>query len=221
MEKQLIRWMQDGYFYVPRILLRRQTEAIPMNEEGMLKLNRDDVLNLIIFMSCVNYKDSVLNCPNGKKIKCCRGEAVRSISTWEKLFERSRGSVMHFFRKVCDLGYLKQVDNGVLKYHFMLVGYKEFIDQKTPSYDKPHKKANDMDETDPLFEAFITRYHEYLQQPKTDKARVMRAWQKLTPKERQLAIDGIEQYAYHQADRRFILHAANYLNNKSFLNEYY
>lgn len=213
--------MQDGYFYIPRFLLRLKAEAMPLNNKDKLELTRDEMLNLIILMSCVNYKDSVLDYSNGKKIKCCRGEAVRSITTWAKLFECSRKSAASFFVKMCHLGYLKRVNNGVLRYHFEVVGYKEFLDQKGTSPEKPQKKINLLDEVDPLFETFMTRYHEYLQQPKTDKARVMREWQILTPKEQQLAVNGIEQYACHQSDQRFIQHAANYLKNKAFLNEYF
>lgn len=213
-----VNWLQDGYISVPRILFRQRTEAVPLTEEKALGLTRDEVLNLIILMSCVNYKDCVLICPNGKKITCCRGEAVRSITTWAKLFECSRGSAEHFFEKMCHLGYLRQVRNGTLRYHFELVGYKEFLDQRMPLSEKPIRVG---DESDPLFDTFMTRYHELLQKPKTDKARVMKAWLQLTPQEQELAIKNIEQYAYHQDDRRFILHAANYLANKAFLNEYF
>lgn len=44
--------------------------------------------------------------------------------------------------------------------------------------------------------------------------------EKLGDKEQQLAIDRIEEYYFHQTNINFLLHAASYLSNKAFLNEY-
>ena len=43
---------------------------------------------------------------------------------------------------------------------------------------------------------------------------------KLSDKEQQLAIDKVEDYYFHQTNINYLLHAASYLSNKAFLNEY-
>ena len=45
-------------------------------------------------------------------------------------------------------------------------------------------------------------------------------WKKLSDKEQQLAIDKVEDYYFHQTNINYLLHAASYLSNKAFLNEY-
>lgn len=44
--------------------------------------------------------------------------------------------------------------------------------------------------------------------------------EKLSDKEQQLAIDKVEDYYFHQTNINYLLHAASYLSNKAFLNEY-
>ena len=67
---------------------------------------------------------------------------------------------------------------------------------------------------------FWNEFHSITQLPKENIAKAQREWKKLSDKEQQLAIDKVEDYYFHQTNINYLLHAASYLSNKAFLNEY-
>ena len=70
------------------------------------------------------------------------------------------------------------------------------------------------------FRLFWNEFHSITQLPKENIAKAQREWKKLSDKEQQLAIDKVEDYYLHQTNINYLLHAASYLSNKAFLNEY-
>ena len=70
------------------------------------------------------------------------------------------------------------------------------------------------------FRLFWNEFHSITQLPKENIAKAQREWKKLSDKEQQLAIDKVEDYYFHQTNINYLLHAASYLSNKAFLNEY-
>ena len=82
------------------------------------------------------------------------------------------------------------------------------------------KKENTQKASNEKFRLFWDDYHNILQLPKENIAKAQRIWKKLSEKEQQLAIDKVEDYYFHQTNINYLLHAASYLSNKAFLNEY-
>ena len=111
----------------------------------------------------------------------------------------------------------RQNKNCLCKRGESLFSYRDEYDKwmGVPDSDKQKKKA-----VNEKFHLFWNEFHSITQLPKENIAKAQREWKKLGDKEQQLAIDRIEEYYFHQTNINFLLHAASYLSNKAFLNEY-
>lgn len=97
--------------------------------------------------------------------------------------------------------------------HIRVVEYDKWVG--APDSGKQKKKA-----VNEKFRLFWNEFHSITQLPKENIAKAQREWKKLSDKEQQLAIDKVEDYYFHQTNINYLLHAASYLSNKAFLNEY-
>ena len=70
------------------------------------------------------------------------------------------------------------------------------------------------------FEEFWDKYHSITGKPKTDKTPAEKKWKRLTKKEKQTAIDKIQDYFYSISDRKFCKKARTYLEDKNFNDEF-
>ena len=91
---------------------------------------------------------------------------------------------------------------------------KQSISHSLPMMVRKKKAVNEK------FRLFWNEFHSITQLPKENIAKAQREWKKLSDKEQQLAIDKVEDYYFHQTNINYLLHAASYLSNKAFLNEY-
>ena len=98
--------------------------------------------------------------------------------------------------------------------HIRVVEYDKWVG--APDSGKQKKKT-----VNEKFRLFWNEFHSITQLPKENIAKAQREWKKLSDKEQQLAIDKVEDYYFHQTNINYLLHAASYLSNKAFLNEYW
>jgi hypothetical protein len=97
--------------------------------------------------------------------------------------------------------------------------HKGLISSLNGAKDKDKDKDVDEDkDTLELFETFWELYHKETKKPKTDKDDAIKKWNKLTKKERQLAIDKVADYAKTNKPD-FLKKARTYLGDKNFNDE--
>lgn len=132
----------------------------------------------------------------------------------EPHFRWSVGKTFRFIHALAILGIIEIVphpNNPSL--HIRVVEYDKWVG--APDSGKQKKKT-----VNEKFRLFWNEFHSITQLPKENIAKAQREWKKLSDKEQQLAIDKVEDYYFHQTNINYLLHAASYLSNKAFLNEY-
>ena len=198
--------LKHGFLIIPKALLQQQIEDRHMQEgeiEALLKI-----------LMKVNYSDTLYNDRQNKNCLRKRGESLFSYRDWSHIFHWSVGKAFRFIHELATLGIIEIIshpNNSSL--HIRVVEYDKWMG--VPDSDKQKKKA-----VNEKFHLFWNEFHSITQLPKENIAKAQREWKKLGDKEQQLAIDRIEEYYFHQTNINFLLHAASYLSNKAFLNEY-
>ena len=159
-----------------------------------------------------NYKGSIYR-KNGVEYLCARGESLFSYMQWSEILGWRRGRTMRFFRKMFDNGRLVRLDDG-LSTHFRIPDYDAWTlraqKKETPAGMPP----------DNGFKEFWEHYHEITRKDKVNSGKARKEWNKLSARERDAALENIENYYCHLNNTLFCLQAVNYLANKAFLNEY-
>jgi hypothetical protein len=123
------------------------------------------------------------------------------------------------------LGILRRFD--LYKHKFDIQDIKEFYEGGSKGLLSPTgngigngkgKEEEGFGETNIQFETFWELYHKETKKPKTDKDAAIKKWEKLTKKERQLAIDKVSDYAKTNKPD-FLKKARTYLGDKNFNDE--
>lgn len=70
------------------------------------------------------------------------------------------------------------------------------------------------------FDTFWDNWHEITGKPKTDRAPAEKKWKRLTNKEKQKALDNIENYFESLNDKKYCKKARTYLEDKNFNDEF-
>jgi len=70
------------------------------------------------------------------------------------------------------------------------------------------------------FELFWNSYHRITEKVKTDKEAAEKYWKKLTPTEKELAINNIQRYADSVSEKQYMKKARTYLSDKNFNDEF-
>lgn len=162
----------------------------------------------------VNYSDTLYSDRQHKDYLCKRGESMFSYRDWSRILRWSVGKTFRFIHALAILGIIEIVphpNNPSL--HIRVVEYDKWVG--APDSGKQKKKT-----VNEKFRLFWDEFHSITQLPKENIAKAQREWKKLSDKEQQLAIDKVEDYYFHQTNINYLLHAASYLSNKAFLNEY-
>ena len=197
--------LKHGFLIIPKSLLQQAMENDHKQE--------DEVIALLVILTKVNYSETRYVGLHSKEYVCQRGESIRSFRDWKRLFHWSTGRTFRFIHQLADAGVLEIIPNKENLLHIRVCEYDKWVgDPNALKFKK--KTANEK------FFAFWDEYHEVTQLNKVNLAKAEREWKKLSEKEQQLAIDNIDEYYYHQTNRKFILQASTYLTNKAFLNEY-
>lgn len=177
-------------------------------------MQEGEIEALLKILMKVNYSDTLYNDRQNKNCLCKRGESLFSYRDWSHIFHWSVGKAFRFIHELATLGIIEIIshpNNSSL--HIRVVEYDKWMG--VPDSEKQKKKA-----INEKFHLFWNEFHSITQLPKENIAKAQREWKKLSDKEQQLAIDRIEEYYFHQTNINFLLHAASYLSNKAFLNEY-
>lgn len=199
-----------GYIIIPKALLTEQFVNRD-NHKGELEA----FLKLLIK---VNYSETKHIDYQNNTIVCKRGESLHSYRSWSHILQWSTGKTYRFIQQLKTKGIIEIIshdDTNAL--HIHIIDYDNWTSLPSLIADSTQRKKKASDEK---FRLFWDDYHNILQLPKENIAKAQRIWKKLSEKEQQLAIDHIEDYYYHQANTKFMLHACSYLSNKAFLNEY-
>jgi len=198
--------MEHGFLIIPKALLQQQIED-PNIEAGEIEA-------LLKILMKVNYSDTLYSDRQHKDYLCKRGESMFSYRDRSRIFRWSVGKTFRFIHALAILGIIEIVphpNNPSL--HIRVVEYDKWVG--APDSGKQKKKT-----VNEKFRLFWNEFHSITQLPKENIAKAQREWKKLSDKEQQLAIDKVEDYYFHQTNINYLLHAASYLSNKAFLNEY-
>lgn len=199
--------IEKGYVIVPREALNRlfekHREAIGY-EEAYLRV-----------LTNVNYKSETCLW-NGKTLVCKRGEAIYTYAQWAELLGWTRSRTIYFFRRMFNEKLIIHV-KSVCPMHICLNNLESSESgEATSATELARKRSNENG-----FSEFWEKYHLWTQTDKVNKERARHVWRKLTPEERKLAFDSIEEFSYHHPETRFCPQAARYLADKSFNDEYF
>ena len=195
---------QQGYFKIPRTLLKQQTGSGQLENMGAF----------FQVLSHANYSETTYNI-HGLTIFCQRGESLISNLHWSILFGWTRYKTARFFKRLEREGIIEILPHPEKTFHIRIINYDLWTGSAQPA-DSSQKE----EESSKAFHTFWDNYHQIMRKPKVNVARARHEWEKLTKEEWQLAIDRIEVGYYHTNDTRFIAHASTYLKDKAFLNEY-
>ncbi len=196
-----------GYVVVPRETLNRLFEKhreATGYEEAYLRV----LIN-------VNYKSETYHW-NGQTLVCNRGEAIYTYAQWAELLGWTRSRTIYFFRRMFDEKLIKHV-KSVCPMHICLSDFENSESSEVAAANgTTGKRPNETG-----FPDFWEKYHLWTQTDKVNKERARHIWYKLSPEERKLAFDNIEEFSYHHPETRFCPQAARYLADKSFNDEYF
>lgn len=204
MIESLEEMFKKGYILVPKILFEEHIRV--------MKGASDTFDAFLLVLTHVNY--STTQCRiNGRTFECKRGECMMSQLHWAEIFRWSRSRTRYFFDLMYTKGIIERIPNPYTT-HFRIPGYETLTGHQRPSTSKQAEKAKE------AFDIFWEKFHEITQKPKRNIGLARREWNKLTLKERELSVKGIDEYYDNLKDIKYCLQAATYLSNKAFLNEY-
>lgn len=197
--------LKDGYVLIPRVLIN-----------GMRKLNRenrecDDLSAFIILMSKVNFADNHFEF-RGERLLCQMGESLLAMRQWANLFHWSAGRTRRFFERMQRKGLIEVTATGKGLNRIRVVEYRLIAGSNS---DRRIRRRMKRDEG---CEEFIELYHQIAAKPKQELPAIRREWGYLSKADRLLAVEGIADFC-NGKNPRFIKSAANYLRDRSFLNE--
>lgn len=195
---------QQGYFKIPRTLLKQQVESGQLEDMGAF----------LQLLAHANYSETTYTI-HGADIACQRGESLISNQHWSLLFGWTRYKTTRFFKRLKREGIIEILPHPDKIFHIRIINYDLWTGSNSAAV-----IAQKKEDSSKAFNIFWDNYHQIMQKPKVNIARARHEWEKLTKEECQLAIDRIEDVYYHTNDTRFISLASTYLKDKAFLNEY-
>lgn len=163
----------------------------------------------------VNYKSETCQW-NGQTLVCKRGEAIYTYAQWAELLGWTRSRTIYFFRRMFNEKLIRHVES-VCPMHICLNDLEGGESGEAASVNESAGKRPGENG----FSEFWEKYHLWTQTDKVNKERARHIWRKLSPEERKLAFDNIEEFSYHHPETRFCPQAARYLADKSFNDEYF
>lgn len=203
METSTTEMLKKGYLLFPKALFEEQMKTTK-NATGNFEA-------FILVLTHINYS-TVTCCVNSHTFECRRGESVMSITHWAELFGWKLGRTRRFFNKMYEKGIIERVVNPYVT-HIRIPDYDLLVGQR--------RREAIRDETgDTTFKVFWEKYHEVTQMHKVNIGRAKREWKKLSPHERSLSIQQIDEYYDHLTNTKYCMQASTYLSDKAFLNEY-
>lgn len=198
--------LRKGYFLFPKALFEEQMRA------KKVRRAEDFFEAFVLVLEHVNYS-TVQCCAKGHTFDCLRGESVLTFAHWAEIFGWNRNRTRYFFNRMFDLGLIEKLVNPYTT-HIRIPDYELLTGNSRPLA-KRQKDAPGED-----FDAFWQKYHEITEKPKINIGRARREWKKLSPQEKHLALQNIDEYFDHLSHTKYCKQAASYLADKSFKDEY-
>ena len=165
-----------------------------------------------------NFRNVVVGY-NGVEIPCSRGESVISYMGWADILGWKRGHTRRFFERCIADGLIQQVKDSCPS-HIRIPNYDAWTGK--PAKEKKILTAKDA-ANKPLEESlqqFIERYSEVTHLLAETKDRLRSLWKKLSTRERENALERIEDYYYSLNNTKYCYQAARYLEYKIFNNNF-
>lgn len=186
-----------GYLLVPRKLLNRIVfyQKTEMSEDQ----------SFLCMLLLVNFKDT--ETPAGT---CRRGESLMRISEWSERFHWPVWKTRNYFKKLERLGEIS-IDRERYPHTIRITHYEELCANRKARSGKAPASLNDEQ-----FDEFWETYHQITRQVPQEREAARREWNRMSMKDRVLAINMIGEYFMSQRDIRHVRKAANYLKNASY-----
>ena len=198
--------LKKGYLLFPKALFEEQMKA------KKVRRAEDFFEAFVLVLKHVNYS-TVRCCVKGRTFDCARGESALTFVRWAEIFGWNRSRTRYFFNRMFGLGLIEKLLNPYAT-HIRIPDYELLTGNSRPL--APRVK----DAPGEGFDAFWQKYHEITEKPKVNIGRARREWKKLSPEERRLAQQNIDEYYDHLAHIKYCKQAASYLADKSFKDEY-
>lgn len=186
---------------------------IPINREALEYLLKqiehptDEVVYLFMLHQA-QFKDGQII--HGIRLK--RGDLYLNPHELEKYTKWKKSKIYHYLNRLIRDGFLKKLKWGEPIYHMNY--YEEHCGKLITNFKLKEEKTSPDDTS---FEDFYDFYHYALDITPTEKVKARREWNKLTPDEREVAMQHITDYSESIRKREHIKHACNYLRDKTFL----
>lgn len=187
----------SGYLLVPRKLLNR------IVFQQKTEMSEDQVFLCMLLL--VNFKDT--ESPEGS---CRRGESLLKISEWSERFHWPLWKTRNFFKKLEKAGEIS-IDREKYPHTIRITHYEELCANRKVRSGKTPASLNDEQ-----FDKFWETYHQITRQVPQEREAARREWNRMSMKDRKLAIDGIGEYFMSLRDIRHVRKATNYLKNASY-----
>lgn len=184
-------------------------------KQGMAITDEEAFLRVLTH---ANFRNAIVGY-NGVEIPCSRGESVISYMGWADILGWKRGHTRRFFERCIADGLIQQVKDSCPS-HIRIPNYDAWTGK--PAKEKKILTAKDA-ANKPLEESlqqFIERYSEVTHLLAETKDRLRSLWKKLSTRERENALERIEDYYYSLNNTKYCYQAARYLEYKIFNNNF-
>lgn len=195
--------LKKGYILVPKHLLNYR---FSQKDESFSYLEA-----FLMMVASVNFEDKEITIKR-KTFVCQRGESFLSIPSWAKLFNWSVSKTRWFFDRMEKENLINYIHLGHDLRKILVVDYDLWTG-------KPGKITNMREKKEDRLMEFYEKYHEITMLRKVDLGLVRAEWKKLTAKEKEAAINNIQNYRDSIVCTDFYKSASKYLKAKSFYDE--
>lgn len=184
-------------------------------KQGMAITDEEAFLRILTH---VNYRNAVV-WHDGVEIACSRGESVISCMGWADILGWKRGHTRRFFERCMADGLIEQVKDSCPS-HIRITNYDAWVG-KPAEEKKAQTVKNAANKTlEESLQQFIERYSEVTHLLAETKDRLRSLWKKLSTRERESALERIEDYYYSLSNTKYCYQAARYLEYKIFNNNF-
>ncbi|MEL5896019.1 hypothetical protein AAE250_21310 [Bacteroides sp. GD17] len=207
--------LKKGYLLFPKVLFEEQMKMRTSKQAA------GNFEAFVLVLTHVNY--STVSCRvKGHTFDCMRGESVLTMSHWMQIFGWNRNRTRYFFNKMFGCGIIERLLNPYVL-HIRIPDYDLLTGNVRPQSAAPSSRpgtARTKDAPGQDFATFWQKYYDVTEYPKINIGRARREWKKLSPQEKLLAIERIDEYYDHLSNLKYCKQAASYLADKSYNDEY-
>lgn len=184
-------------------------------KQGMAITDEEAFLRVLTY---TNFRNATV-WYNGVEIPCSRGESVITYMGWADILGWKRGHTRRFFERCMADGLIEQVKD-ICPSHIRIPNYDAWTGKPTEERKIPSAKNAANKTLEESLQQFIERYSEVTHLLAETKDRLRSLWKKLSTRERESALEHIEDYYYSLNNTKYCYQAARYLEYKIFNNNF-